>query len=101
MSQKLLVNGFKWVKNLSKFKDDYKKKYDENRDKRYFLEVVVEYLEALFNNHKDLPFLSERKKVEKVQKLICSIEDKEKYFIHIRALKQLLNHGLKLKRHTE
>ena len=101
MSQKLLVNGFKWVKNLSRFKDDYKKKYDKNRDKRYFLEVVVEHLEALFNNHKDLPFLSERKKVEKVQKLICSIEDKEKYVIHIRALKQLLNHGLKLNRYTE
>ena len=28
--------------------------------------------------------------------MICSIEDKEKYVIHIRALKQALNHGLKL-----
>ena len=38
----------------------------------------------------------ERKKVEKVEKLICSIEDKKKYVIHIRALKQALNRGLKL-----
>ena len=38
-----------------------------------------------------------RKKVEKVEKLVCSIEDKEKYVIHIRALKQALNHDLKLK----
>ena len=30
--------------------------------------------------------------------LICSIEDKEKYVIHIRTLKQALNHGLILKR---
>ena len=62
-----------------------------------FFEVDVEYRKMLFNSHKDLPFLPERKKVEKVKKLICSIEDKEKYVIHIRALKQALNHGLKLK----
>ena len=37
-------------------------------------------------------------KLEKVEKLICDIEDKEKYVIHIRALKQALNHGLILKR---
>ena len=47
----------------------------------------------LFNSHKDLPFLPERKK-----KLICSTEYKEKYVIHIRALKQALNHNLKLKK---
>ena len=62
-----------------------------------FFEVDVEYRKMLFNSHKDLPFLPERKKVEKVKKLICSIEDKEKYVIHIRALKKALNHGLKLK----
>ena len=45
-----------------------------------------------------MPFLPERKNVEKVQKLICNIEDKEKYVIRIRALKQALNHGLKLKK---
>ena len=45
-----------------------------------------------------MPFLPERKKVEKVEKLICSIWDKEKYVIPITALKQTLNHGLKLKK---
>ena len=40
--------------------------------------VDVEYPKTLFNSHKDLPFLPERKKDEKVEKLICSIEDKEK-----------------------
>ena len=55
----------------------------------------------LFNSHKDLPFLPERKKVEKFEKLIFSIEDKEKHVIHTRALKQALNNGLKLKKvHT-
>ena len=76
MSQKLPVNGFEWVKNLSKFNEDFIKNYDENSDKGYFLEVDVEYPKTLFNSHKDLPFLPETKKVEKVQKLICSIEDK-------------------------
>ena len=36
--------------------------------------------------------------MEKVKKLVCGIEDKEKYVIHIRAIKQALNHGLMLKR---
>ena len=100
MSQKLPEIGFKWVKQkeLSKLNEDFIKKYDEDCNKGYFLEVDVEYPKELLNFHKDLPFLPERKKVEKVEKLICSIEDKEKYVIHIRALKQALNHRLKLKK---
>ena len=58
----------------------------------------VEYPKTLFNSHKDLPFLLERKKIKKVEKLICSIEDKEKYVVHIKALKQVLNYDLKLKK---
>ena len=58
----------------------------------------IEYPKQLFGSHKELPFLPERRKLEKVEKLVCSIEDKEKYVIHIRALKQALNHGLILKR---
>ena len=80
------------------YNEDFIKEYDENSDIGYFLEVDVEYPKKLFNLHKDLPFLPERKKIEKVEKLISSIEDKEKYVIHIRALKQALNHGLKLKK---
>ena len=63
----------------------------------YFLEVDVEYPKHLFNSHEDLPFLPERKKIKRIEKLICEIEDKKKCVIHIRALKQALNHGLKLK----
>ena len=58
MSQKLPVNGFEWVKNLSINLTNY----DENSDKRYFLEVDVEYPKTLFNSHKYLQFLPERKK---------------------------------------
>ena len=92
------VNGFMWDKYLSDFSEDFIKNYNENSDAGYFLEVDVESPKKLFSSHKELPFLPERRKLEKVQKLVCSIKDKEKYVIHIRALKQALNHGLKLKR---
>ena len=98
MSQKLPVNGFMWYKYLSDFSEYFIKNYDENSDVGYFLEVDVEYQKKLWGSHKNLPFLPERKKLEKVEKLVCSIEDKEKYVIHIRALKQALNNGLKLKK---
>ena len=65
MSQKLPVNGFEWVKNLSNFNEDFTKEYDGNSNKGYFLEVDVEYQKTLFNFHKDLQFLPERKKIKK------------------------------------
>ena len=87
MSQKLPWDRFEWVKNLSKFKEDFIKECDENSDKGNFLEVDVEYPKTLFNFLKDLPFLPERKKNWKAEKLICSIENKEKYVVYITALK--------------
>ena len=76
MSQKLPANGFKLIKELSKFNKDFIKNYDENSNKGYILKVDVEYPKNLFNLHSDLPFLSERKKIEKCNKLLCSIHDK-------------------------
>ena len=49
MSEKLPVNGFEWVNNLSKFDERFIKNYDENSDKGYFLEVNVEHPKNLFN----------------------------------------------------
>ena len=98
MSQKLPVNGFEWVEDLSQFKEDFIKNYDENNDKGYFLEVDVEYPENLFNVHRDLPFLHERKRIGKCNKLVCDFHYKRNYVVHIKALKQALNHGLILKK---
>ena len=39
MSQKLLLNGFKWAEDLSEFNESFIKNYDENSDRGYFLEV--------------------------------------------------------------
>ena len=63
MSQRLPINGFKWVKRLSKFDEHFIKNYNENNNKGYFLEVDVEYPENVFNLHSDLPFLPERNKI--------------------------------------
>ena len=51
MSQKLTVNGFKWVNNLSKFTEILTRNYDENSDEGYFLEVDVDYPRKLFDLH--------------------------------------------------
>ena len=97
ITKKLPVNGFKCENDLSRFNGNFIKNFNENSDVGYSLEVDIEYLKQLSSSHKDLPFLPERKKLEKLEKLVCSIEDKEKYVIHIRALKQALNHGFLLK----
>ena len=98
MSQRLPVNGFKWVKELSKLNESFIKGYDENIDRGYFLEVDVEYQNKLFNLYRDLPLLLERKKIKRCNKLVCNIQDKENYAVHIAALKQTLNHGWMLKK---
>ena len=97
-SQKVPVNGFQRVEELSQFKEDFIKNYDEDSNKGYFLEVDVEYPKKLFNPHMDLRFLPEREKIEKYNKFVCTIQDKKNYVVHIRALKQVLNHGLMLKK---
>ena len=61
MSQKLPVNGFKWIEKLSRFNEIFIKNYNENSDQGYFLEVDIDYLKELFNLQKDLPFLPEKK----------------------------------------
>ena len=80
-------------KELNKFKLLLRK-----GDIGYNLEVYVEYPRNLHKLHSDLPFLPERMKINNCTKLVCNLNDKENYPIHILALKQALNHGLKLKK---
>ena len=47
--------------------------------------------------HSDLPFLPKRIKIDICKKLVCDLRNKKKYVVHIKSLKQALNHGLKLK----
>ena len=87
------------TKKLSKFNEDFIKNYDENSNKGYFLEVDIDYLKELFNLHKDLPFLPERRKVEKVEKLVCSIEGEKKCYSH-KSFKTSIKSWANIKRST-
>ena len=62
------------------------------------MEVDVKYPKRLHELHSDLPFLSEGMEVNNCKKLVCNLFNKKKYVVHINALKQALNHGLKLKK---
>ena len=98
MSQKLPVDGFKWKKNLLKFNEDFIKNYDEDSDKGYILEVDVKYPKNLHDLNSDSPFVAERMKINKCNKLVCNLYDKHNYVVHIRSLKQALDHGIILKK---
>ena len=98
MSQKLPVDGFKPVKDVSKIDEDFIKNYDEDSDKGYILEVDVEYPKNLNELHSDFPFLQERMKVNKSNKLVSNLYDKNNHVVHERSLKKALNHELILKK---
>ena len=92
MSQKLPVNSFERIKDTSQFNEDFIKNYNEKSDEEYFLEVDVQYLETLHQLHNNLLFLPEGMKIENVEKLVANLHNKTEYIIHIRNLKQVLNH---------
>ena len=68
--------------------EDFIKNYNEENWKIYEL-------------HNDLPFLPERMKIEKVENLVANLHDKTEYVIHMKNLKQTLNHGLDFKNYIE
>ena len=59
-----------------------------------FLKLMLNILKIYMN----FPFLPERMKIEKVENLVTSLHDNTDYVIHIRNLKQALNHILILKK---
>ena len=81
------------IKDTSQFNEDFIKSYNEESDDGYFLEVDAQYPEKLHELHNDLPFLSERMELRKVEKLVTNLHDKNEYVIHIGNLKQALNQG--------
>ena len=98
MSEKLPMNGFKWVSDISEINEKFIKSYNKNSDKGYILEVDVDYPSKLHKLHSDMPFLSERMIFDKTKKSVCNLHDKKNYVVHISVLKQALDHGLKLRK---
>ena len=98
MTEKLPVRGFRWMDDISKIDEDFVKDYDKNNNKRYILDVDIDYPSKLQNLHSDLPFLPERMVSNNTKKLVCNLNDKKNYIVHINVLKQALDHGLKLRK---
>ena len=98
MEQNLPVGGFKPVRDVSRIDEDFIKNYDENSNIGYFFKIDIEYPKELHDLHSDLPFLPERMKINKCNKLVCNLYDKKNYVVYLRTLKQALMHGLKLKK---
>ena len=105
MSQPLPTGEFKWVyiENLKQESRELKRTIDmmvrnSNRGYGYVLEVDVKYPRELHDHHNDLPFICEKIKVSGVEKLVPNLHDKKKYVIHVKALKQALDHGLVLEK---
>ena len=98
MTEKLPVRAFKWMEDISKIDEGFVKVYNKNDNKGYILDVDVDYPSKLQNCHSDLPFLPERMVIHNTKKLVCNINDKKNYIVHINVLKQALYHGLKLRK---
>ena len=92
MSQPLPTGVFKWVDvNPNEISE-----LATRTEKGYILEVDVSYPKELHNSDNDLPFMCERMEINGVEKLVPNLRDKKNYVIHIQALNQVLQHGLRL-----
>ena len=68
------------------------------KTKKVMKDIFLKYFEKSHELHNDLPFLPERMKIEKVEKLAANLHNKTEYVIHIRNLKQPLNQRLVFKK---
>ena len=93
MSQQFPINNFEWMTendllNWLQFSDQ--------DGIGCILEVDMEYPKELHSLHNDLPLAPERVIVNKVEKLIPTLSDKNNYVLHHKNLEQYLGMGLKL-----
>ena len=56
----------------------------------------MKYRKGLQENHNELPFLTEKMKIGREEKLVP--KDKKRYVVNIKALEEALKHGLKFKK---
>ena len=82
MSQKLPVDGFKWIdtslihKKINKF-IRLIKNYDEDSTKRCILETDIDYPKKVHDLHSNFHFLPKRMKINKCNKLVYNLYDKK------------------------
>ena len=87
MSDCLPTEGFEWM-NEAELKNW--------KNIPCILEVDLKYPRELHDLHNDYPLAPERIMMEKVEKLIPNLNDKHKYIVHHKNLKQYLQLGLEI-----
>ena len=98
MSQPLPTGEFIWINCDGWNPEKLLNMLSKEKKYSYLLEVDVKYPRELHNLHNDIPFMCDKMKINGVEKLIPNLYDKKKYIIHIRALKQAIDHGLILEK---
>ena len=74
MSKKLPVGEFNWI-HPEDYTEDFIKSYNDNDE---IGAMLIEYPTMIRAKHRDLPFLPERRKINKAENLVATIDDKEK-----------------------
>ena len=88
ISRKLPVNNFEWIEDTIQFIEDFIKNFNEKVRKNIFSKLMFK----LHQLHNDLPFLPEKVKIKKFEKLVTNLHDKTEYIMDMRNLKQSLNY---------
>ena len=116
MSQPLPKSGFHWKRVMPT--EEQIMKIGTNAKKGWILEVDLEYHEELHDVHNDYPLAPEKRVMEpwkmseyqlqlmtdlgleppSTEKLVLTLEDKEKYVTHYKNLQFYLSQGLRLKK---
>ena len=87
MSEPLPTHGFQWMKP---------KELENWRNYSCILEIGLEYPKSLHDLHSDYPLAPDHLEINKIEKLISNLGDKEKYIVHYKNLQQYHSLGLKL-----
>ena len=93
MIQPLPTGGFEWV-DPNEFTPDKIDSYADWDNEGYLLEVNIKYPEELHDSHNDHPFMCEKMKINRVEKLVPNLNDKKNYIVHIKAFNEALKHGI-------
>ena len=72
------------------------REFSDQEGRGSILEVDLEYQKKLHDLHNDYPLAPERIEINKVEKFIPNLNEKKKYVLHHKNLKQYLDLGLKL-----
>ena len=101
MSQQLPTHGFKWMKDLTvenvmEILEKTNHSMSNLGKKGYIFEIDLEYPSKLWKLHNDYPLAPERIVINGVEKLVSHFKPRKNYVVHYRALRQLLELGMKL-----